>query len=174
MRKIPLSKKIAFSSILCAISVVILFLGSVIEVIDITTAAFASFVVVTAMIEFGSYYPVLIFFSTSVLSFLLLPNKTVAFMYILFFGYYPILKRYIERLKPAFSFIAKLILFNIIAIAYYCIAKYVLFPGSEQIKLYLILLINVIFFTLDFSITLFVGAYVQRFRKLLRIDRLFK
>lgn len=159
---------------LCALSVVILSLGSLFETIDITTAAFASFIVIVAMLELGGYYPFLLYFATSVLSFLLLPTKTVAFMYILFFGFYPILKKYVERLPFWISWIAKFILFNAIIFVYIAIAKNLLLPNIENIKIYLVLLLNVIFFTLDIALTLFVTAYVRRFRRLLQIFRFFK
>lgn len=170
----PLSKKISFCSILCALSVVILSLGSVIEVVDISTAALASFIVIVAMLELGGYYPFLLYLSTSVLAFLLLPTKTVAFMYILFFGFYPILKKYLERLPFWLSWIAKFAVFNIIIFAYIALAKHLMFPDIDNAKIYLFLLLNVIFFTLDLALTLFVTAYVRRFRRLLQIFRFFK
>ena len=159
---------------MCALSVVILSLGSLFELIDITTAALASFIVVVAMLELGSYYPVLLYFATSVLSFLILPSKTVSLMYIMFFGFYPILKKYLERLNRFLSWIAKFALFNVVFFAYYSIAKNMLFPDLEQVMLPLALLINVIFFTLDLALTLFVTAYVRRFRRLLQIHKFFK
>ncbi|MBQ7968571.1 MAG: hypothetical protein IJ292_01985 [Clostridia bacterium] len=169
-----LSKKMSFCSILCALSVVILSLGSVFEIIDISTAALASFIVIIAMLELGGYYPVLLYLATSVLSILLLPTKTVAFMYLLFFGFYPILKKYLERLPFWISWIAKFVVFNIIILGYLFLAKNLIFPDIENVKIYLILLLNVIFFTLDISLTLFVTAYVRRFRRLLQIFRFFK
>lgn len=171
---ISLSKKISFSSIMCALSVIMLFIGSVIEVVDITSAAMASFVVVVTMIELGSYYPVLLYFATSVLSFLLLPNKLVVFMYMLFFGFYPILKRYIERLKPISCIAAKFLVFNAIIFVYCFLAEELLLAEVGNVKIYLIILLNVICFTLDFALTLFVTAYVKKFRRVLRIHRFFK
>ncbi len=168
------AKNIAFSAILCALGVIIMFLGAVIETIDITMAALASFLVVVCMIEIGGYMPFLVFASTATLSMLLLPNKTVAVIYVMYFGFYPILKKYLERLPILFSWIAKFIVFNIAIMLYYIFLKDVLFPDIDSIKLYLVLLLNVIFFTLDMAQTLFITAYVRRFRRLLGIHRFFK
>ena len=169
-----LAKKTAFCSIMCALSVVILSLGSVIEIIDITSAALASFIVAVCMIELRSYFPVLLYFATSVLAFLLLPNKTVAFMYIMFFGFYPILKKYLERLRPILSWIAKFIVFNIIIFIYVTVAGNMFFPDANNTKMYLAILLNIVFFTLDFALTVFVTAYVRKLRRVLQLHKFFK
>lgn len=173
-RNIPPSKKLAFSAILCALGVVILFMGSLIEMIDITMAAMASFLVIVCMIEISGYMPLLVFAVTAVLSFLLLPNKSVVLIYSLFFGFYPVLKNYMERLPFALSWVCKFIVFNFFIGVYYVFAKDLLFPDIDSIKVYLVLLLNVIFFTLDLAQTLFVTAYVNKFRKMLGIHRFFK
>ncbi len=168
------AKKIAFSAILCSLGVIIMFLGSVIETIDITMAALASFLIIVCMIEVRGYMPLLVFVATSALSFLLLPNKTVVVIYAMYFGFYPMIKSYLERLPMILSWVLKFAVFNIAIGLYYLFLKDVLFPDIESIKLYLILLMNVIFFTLDMAQTLFVTAYVRRFRKMLGIHRFFK
>lgn len=112
-------KKIAFSGILVSLSVVVLFLGSIFEVLDLTVAAVASFITLLAIIELGSYFPLLIYLASSVLGILLLPNKYGALIYCLFYGFYPILKIKIEaKFKSKFLKISlKLLLFVISQIA---------------------------------------------------------
>ena len=82
---------------LCALGVVILGLGAVIEVLDITVAVIASLLTVYAVIEIGGVYPWLIWIVTSTIALLLLPLKTPVLFYALLTGYYPILKQKIER-----------------------------------------------------------------------------
>ena len=82
---------------LCALSVIILGLGAVIEVLDISVAVIASLFVVYAIIEIGGAYPWLIWIVTSIIALLLLPLKTPVLFYALLTGYYPILKQKIER-----------------------------------------------------------------------------
>jgi len=82
---------------LCALGVVILGLGSIIEVLDITVASIASLLTVYAVIEIGGAYPWLIWIVTSVIALLLLPLKTPVLFYALLTGYYPIIKQKIER-----------------------------------------------------------------------------
>lgn len=90
-------KYLTVSAMLCALGVVILGLGSLIEVLDITVSVIASLLTVYAVIEIGGAYPWLIWTVTSVVALLLLPLKTPVLFYALLSGYYPILKQKIER-----------------------------------------------------------------------------
>ncbi len=90
-------KYLTVSAMLCALGVVILGLGAVIEVLDITVAVIASLLTVYAVIEIGGAYPWLIWAVTSIVALLLLPLKTPVLFYALLAGYYPILKQKIER-----------------------------------------------------------------------------
>ena len=84
---------------IAALSTVILYLGSFIEVLDISMAVLASLFTTVIVIEYGRGAPWSVFGVTSVLSLILLPQKLPALMYALFFGYYPILKEYIEKIR---------------------------------------------------------------------------
>ena len=95
-------KYLTVSAMLSALGVVILGLGAVIEVLDITVAIIASLFVTYAVIEIGGPYPWLIWIVTSTVSLLLLPLKTPVLFYALLAGYYPILKQKIERKMARF------------------------------------------------------------------------
>ena len=168
------AKKISFCAIMCALGCAILYLGSLIEVMDMSMAAIASFLVVICMIEMGGYAPVLVYASTSLLSFLLLPNKTVVLIYLMFFGFYPIIKKHLEKLGRIWSLVLKLVTFNTLLFLYMIIAEKLLHISLEPVEFYLVILLNIIFFTLDFALTVFVTAYVVKYRKRLQIDRFFR
>ena len=90
-------KYLTVSAMLSALGVVILGLGAVIEVLDITVAIVASLLVTYAVIEIGGPYPWLILIVTSTIALLLLPLKTPVLFYAFLAGYYPILKQKIEK-----------------------------------------------------------------------------
>lgn len=90
-------KYLTVSAMLCALGAVILGLGALIEVLDISVAAIASLLIVYAVIEMGNPYPWLIWIVTSIVALLLLPLKTPVLFYALLTGFYPILKQKIER-----------------------------------------------------------------------------
>lgn len=107
------TKALALSALLCALGVILLYLGALIEVLDLSVAALASLLVMIAVIELGGWYPYLIYAVTSLLALLLLPAKFPAAIYLLLAGYYPILKAALEkRRRPRLAWLVKLLVFN--------------------------------------------------------------
>ncbi len=90
-------KYLTVSAMLSALGVVILGLGAIIDVLDISVAVIASLLVVYAVIEMGGPYPWLIWIVTSTVALLILPLKTPVLFYALLTGFYPIIKEKIER-----------------------------------------------------------------------------
>ena len=123
------TKYLTVSAMLAALSVVVLMLGSFVEVLDLSTAAFASILCLYAVIEIGGVYPWMIWLVTSVLGILLLPVKTPVIFYALFAGFYPILKAKLEKLRASVSWILKLLAFHVCLAA--MVAALLLFvPGG--------------------------------------------
>lgn len=168
------TKIIAFSAVMCALGTIMLYIGAVIDIADITTAAFSSFIILICMIEIGGYVPFLVYGVTSVLSFILLPNKGSALLYIIFFGFYPILKKYLEKLPKLLSWALKFAVFNVFVIMYLYIAHALLHIETGSMKIYIVILLNVIFFTFDLVLSLFVTTYVLKLRKRLGLDKFFR
>lgn len=168
-------KRTAISAILCAFSVVVLFIGTIFDMVDITSAAIASGAVAFSVLELGKKYPVLIFAVTSLLSLLLYPSSSASIFYIAFLGYYPIIKLYIEKIKGIFSVILKLVVFNGAFIAIFCIFKSLfLSQEAESSKVIIVLLIifaNIFFIVYDIALNVLITAYKRFFRKKWGIDR---
>ena len=81
----------ALAGMFSALSVVVLFLGYATGVLDLCAVAVTSMFIAVSMIELGGAYPYLVWAVTSVISLVILPDKLLAFEYILFGGIYPIL-----------------------------------------------------------------------------------
>lgn len=113
MRVRKQTKYLTVSAMLCALGVILLSLGSLVDVLDITMAVLASLFCVYAVIEIGCAYPWLIWLVTSLLSLLLLPMKTPALFYALFAGFYPILKEKLEKRSRPVSWVLKLVVFHV-------------------------------------------------------------
>ena len=92
------TKKLTLSAILAALSVVVLLLGSFIEVVDLSAAALASFFVMFAFLEMGTGYAVLLWTAATLSSLLLFPGGASLFYGAL--GLYPLWKAYLEKLPP--------------------------------------------------------------------------
>ena len=93
------SGRIALAGMLSALAVVILTLGSLVDVVELSAAALASFAVMVAVLELGTGWAVGVFAVSAVLSLLLFPMRIATVTFALFFGYYPVLKVYLDKLR---------------------------------------------------------------------------
>lgn len=168
MRK---AKKLAFAAILSALGVVLLYLGSVISVLDLTAVALGSLLIMLAVMEVGGVYPYLIWLVTGVLSLLLVPDKFGALVYFCFGGIYPILKAYYERIHPVLAWIVKVSTFNTMLILMVLMAKYVVgIKGTDlSFTIPLFALCNFTFVIYDIATTYLVTVYLVKFRRVLGI-----
>ena len=178
------TKKLTLGAILSAMGVALLFLGSFIETLDLTMAALASFFCIFAVIELGGIYPWLIFSVTGALSVILMPYSMTGWFYLLFFGYYPIVKEKLERLPKIFSWILKMLILNV-ALVIAVIAAYFLFFGQtgdgnlmsaftlifgesetgEMMAIGVYALVNLTFVIYDIALTKLITLYFIKFRK---------
>ena len=167
------TRRIAVSSVLSALGVVMLYLGSMVEVLDISMAVIASLICVFAVIEYGKGYPWLIFTVTALLSLLLLPNKTPAAMYAVFFGFYPIIKEKLERLPRVISWVLKEIIFNVAFAVMAVLVMFVFTMGNIEIDLpYIIGIVflgELTFVLYDIAMTRLISLYIYKLRKRFRI-----
>lgn len=174
MRNKPTNKTrvLALCSLFSALGVIILYLGSLIEVIDLSMAVVASLLVVVAVIEIGGVYPWLIYAVTSVLSFLLLPNKFVAAVYLAFAGFYPILKSKLEKIKGIVCTLLKLGVFNLCLLAVWGVSKLFVIPFETAYGIAVTaVILNLVFVLYDFALTRLISAYIYVWRKKLKIDK---
>ena len=167
------TKTLTVCAMLSAISVVILYLGSLIDVLDASMAVIASLACVIAVIEFGKAAPWMIYSVTSVLSVLLLANKSPAVMYAGFFGFYPILKEIFEKRNKVIAWVLKEITFNVALVVCFLIIRFVIFFDIPPIPIamYVIgaVLIEVIFVLYDIALTRLISVYIFKIRKRLKL-----
>ncbi len=168
------TKRLTLCAMLSALGVVLLWLGSAVEVVDISMAVIASLLCVFAVIEYGGSAPWLVFGVTSVLSLILLPQKTPAVMYLLFFGYYPIIKEKLEKKPRLVSWILKEVIFNVALAALLVLSHLLLFASASlgsMIYYYVImaLIAEVAFPLYDVALTRLISLYLFRLRKRFRI-----
>ncbi len=161
------TKRLTVCAMLSALGVVLLYLGSVIEVVDLSMAVLASLACVFAVIEYGRSAPWLVFAVTAVLSVLLLPNKSPAVMYTLFFGYYPILKEKLEKLAKPLCWLLKEIVFNTALVLLLIFMRSLLIiPAGISPVLYLIAIVlcEAVFILYDIAMTRLISFYVYKLR----------
>ncbi|MBQ8439135.1 MAG: hypothetical protein IJX19_00595 [Clostridia bacterium] len=167
-------KYITVSAMLCALGVILMSVGSLIEVLDLSTAVLASMLCVYAIIEIGKGYPWMIWLVTSILSLILLPIKTPAIFYALFAGFYPILKEKLEKLSRPISWLLKLVVFHLCLGLIFLILKLFLPSALEGTDVWWMLaaiygMALVCFVVYDIALTRLITFYLFRLRKHFRI-----
>jgi len=161
------TKKITVSGIVVALGVVLMTLGSLFSIVDLTVCALSSLLVAFIYIEIGSPYTFLVWICTSLCSALIFPGSPVWVEYLLIFGIYPILKAYIERLPRGWWWILKLAFINadvwLIAIISELVTG-VKFFGEENFifNVVLYVIINVAFIAYDVFMTILIRFYVVK------------
>ena len=157
---------------LSALGVILLYVGSIIQVADLSMAVLASLLCVFAVIEYGKTAPWLVFGVTSVLSLVLLPQKTPAVVYTLFFGFYPILKERFEKFDRIRCIVFKELVFNAALIVILLAMKFLFLEFADiPFMLYLIAIVlcEAVFLVYDFALTRLISLYVYKLRKRFRI-----
>ncbi len=169
-----LSKKIAFSAIIAALSVVLLYIGSI-SVLDMSSVVICALLTMLVVVEAGEKFAWLAVLVTGVLSLLLLPVKLPALLYLFFGGIYPILKAWLEKTPYWLSWLFKISVLDTMLLASIALSKLV-FTAEEPFFDFtgLVLLVGTIFFILyDLALTTCVTAYITRLRKRLGLKKLF-
>lgn len=171
------SVKVALGGVVAALSLVLMFLCSVIPFGTFAFPTFAGILLILLVINLGYGYAAAVYFVTAVLSFLLVTDKEAVLYYTAFLGFYPIVKSLIERIpSKVVQYIVKFALFNICIIAAFYIGLLVLSIPKESFTLFgvylpwLFLIFGNIFFILyDLCVTRIVTIYLikwhNRFNK---------
>ncbi|MBO4339146.1 MAG: hypothetical protein K5755_03795 [Clostridiales bacterium] len=176
MKNLNKSSKTALGGIIAAVSVVLMFLTSVIPTLTYAVPAAAGLLLLIMVIEIDKKWATVVYIAVSILSALLIADKEAATMYIAFFGYYPIVKQPIEKhLNKYISWIVKVLIFNASILAAYLLLIYVfnlsLDDFGEFTKIGLILLylvFNVVFVIYDIALTRLITAYIYKWQKQFR------
>ena len=170
------TKRVAVSGMMVALGVIILYVGSIVEVMNISMAAIASLLCILAVIEYGKLYALMVFGATALAAMLLLPEKFTPSLYALLIGYYPIIKEIVERigkksgkgmLFSAVCWAIKLAFFNIALLVVALVAMYILvLPESEDwVKITTFVLANGAFVLYDVALTRLISMYFFRIRR---------
>lgn len=165
------TKSVALAGMLSALAVVFLLLGSIVELLDLSAAAMASLVVMAALIELGKGWACGVYAVSALLSLLLFPQTaTVAFA--LFLGYYPILKVFLDRIKPGFlQYAVKLLCFNAFLLVTFWLIKTLIGADSEWLSgslWALFLLGNATFAMFDFALAKLAVFYIVKIKNRMR------
>lgn len=170
------TRKITLSALFAAFSVFSLYIASVWPTGQLGLTAIASLFVAAAIIESGKFFGIYVYIVSSVVAFMIVPNRLPVFFFILIFGYYPIIKSVIEKLKVSVivQIILKLIVFNFALTFIWFFIFNGLFIATWEIDLHIVLIYvfgNVVFLLFDFGFTKLIWFYINRVSRIINKNR---
>jgi hypothetical protein len=174
------SLKVALSGIICALSVSIMLL-TIIPTLEISLPVLAGILLTVIVLEIGVKWGITAYAVVGILSLLIAPSVESKLLFVGFFGYYPILKCYIERLRFAgWRWVIKLAVFNIAIVAVYVfLLKVTTAIQTDDFTLFgvylpmvLLLVGNGIFVLYDIALSRLISAYVYIWQ--FRLHKMFR
>lgn len=168
--------RIALCAVIAAMEVVLMMAAGLFRIGTYALPCFAGLFSIAVVIEYNCKWAFGVYAVSAILSFFLTADKEAALLFILFFGYYPILKNILDRRvkNTVLCYIIKFALFNAAAIASFFAATRLFGIPAEEFTLFgvyvpfvFLLLGNVFFFVYEMAVNVYVKLYVQRLRKAL-------
>lgn len=153
-----------------AMGVVFIAIGVLTQVMDLAISAFASLIMIFVCIEIGKPYNYLVWLATTLLTFVFFPHSLTFVTYFLVFGFFPILKSYIERLPRFAWIILKLVYINAVLVILIFVSEFItgakLFSDGLELwhKIAIYLLCNVAFIVYDMFLVVMIRYYLFKLR----------
>lgn len=161
--------KIALGGICLALTLIFMFGASFVPGIELTLFAIASLFTAVMIIETGVGGGIMLYIGAALLGLILLPNKLAMVPYIFFFGYWCIVKYFIEKTK---SSVVQIIIKVIFFAALLCVALLFfaeVLTGSINLPDYpaavLIAAGTLFLFLYDCIVTFLISFYFRRLQK---------
>ncbi len=170
-----MAKRVTFSAMAMALTVICLYAASTLSTGRLAALGLSSLFCGVCVSCYGVRYGAAQYVGASVLSLLLIPNRLFVLIYILFAGYYPIIKLYIEKLNKLWAeWILKILFFNLAITVLYLVVKVFFLPMLTSalalvVLNYLALVIialEVIFIIYDWILSYMIGYYHQFLRRI--------
>ncbi len=168
------SRRIALAGVFGALSLALMLAGGVLPLATFAAPAIAGILIMPVAIEYGRKTGFLLYAAIGMLSLLLVADREMSLIFIFFFGFYPLLKTNLERLRTrAARRAAKFAVFNVCVVGMYALILLV-FPipalsaEFEEMGLWaagaLLVLGNVTFYIYDIAVGRIVSLYCARLR----------
>ncbi len=175
-----MSGRVALAGIVCALAFIAMLL-TVIPVTEIALPAIAGALLILLVIELGVKWGFFGYAVVAILSLLMAPSIESRMLFVLFFGYYPVLKALLERIpfRPI-SWLLKFAVFNAAAVGgYFLLMSVLLVVDPAEFVLFGVFLPgvfliagNLVFFLYDIGLTRWISLYLHFWRP--RLQKLFR
>ena len=159
------ASNIAKGGLLVALTLVILYAANFITFNTLFLLGLTSALIPLAIIISDVPTSIMVYGSSAILSYIIIPDKTLWLLYTIVFGPYGIAKLYIEkRRNTVIEIILKLIYFNTVIALTFFLYKSLFMPNIQlKYSITLVILIgNIAFFIFDYVLTVFVNNMRNR------------
>ena len=169
------SFKVSFSGIIAALSTVMMLITSVFPFGTFAFPALSGMLLVCVVIELSYSWAFIVYTAVSILSLLFVTDKEAVVYYVVFLGFYPIVKGLVEKLRSkVVQYILKYAIFNACMVIAFYVSVYLFSIPKESFNLFnvylpwvFLLIGNVAFILYDFCVTRVVTLYLIKYHKLL-------
>ena len=132
--KRSLSYRIALGGTLVSMCLLCQFITGVFPVFYIIMPMICGILITVMATETSTWWGFLMYLAVGTLSLFVTPNKDAAFIFIMFFGHYPLIRPYISRIRPKpLGYLLKLSIFNLCMLAFFFMTVY-LFGMDELLE----------------------------------------
>lgn len=176
MREVKkVSYKVSLGGIISALSLFFMFLTGFMPLFVYLIPALTGAMLLIVYVEINAKWAFITYVSVALLCLFITPDKEASLLYIMFLGYYPLLKMFIEKIRNSvLKWILKLTIYNIMIVAYYQIIVRVvvnvdLVKEMDEFGKYGAIIFlgitNIVFIVYDIAVSRLKDLYVKWFRK---------
>lgn len=169
--KLRKTKYITFCSLMASLSVVMLLLGALLNVLDLTAVVVASVFLFIARLEIG-YRAVAIYFVTIAIA-IIIPATFVTAIEYAIIALYPIFKPLLDRQTPLVKWSCKVIYIILASGGIFLVSRLLVAEAPLYMDILLAVGCLAIFFVYDVFLHRFSMYYGFKLRHKLRLDRFF-
>ena len=167
-----ISYRVALGGIVSALCLVTMFLSGIMPALYLVLPMIAGILMMIIAVEVNTRWALLTYISVSILSMFITFDKEAALIFVMFFGHYPILRFYIEKIRSKLSkIIIKFTIFNVCIIGYFYVTVYLF--GLKQMldelndfgkygAVVMLVIVNIIFILYDYNLELCYKIYRAR------------
>ena len=150
-----------------------MFLTGLISIGTYALPAFSGILLIVIVVELGAGWAWPVYIASSVLSLLIAGDKEAAMLFVVCFGYYPILKAYLEKIRHKIvSWLLKFSVFNAAMVLAFFLSIRLLGVPEDSFTVFginlpwvFLLAGNLVFAVYDYAISTLVVLYFQRFHR---------
>lgn len=167
---------LVFCSIISVMALAGLYLSCILPTLSLVAFAVGIYMLCVAVAECGPRWGAVTSLATGFLGFIFLPDKLILFPYVMFFGYYPILKLYIEKInKILLERVIKSAAFTVAMLAVYFVMKSlninIINGETAAVVIIMAVLLEICFILYDDVCTKFISLYLTKISSRIRKNR---